>query len=138
MSSERLSRNETALTPKTLLLRKDVQEGNNRRGSEEHPHYRFRSPTSPRAQATTKPRYPRYIPSANVAQLLLDLMLIGGCQAVVLTLIRSRLDLYSLTEALAVAGLSTLISLILLYSTGCYRRDALIERGLRFRACRQP
>ena len=55
-------------------------------------------------------------------------MLIAGSQGLVFTLIRARLDLNSMAEVVAVVSLSTLVSLILLYSTGCYRRDALVER----------
>ncbi len=90
----------------------------------------FRRTDSAGARATAKLRYPRYVPSANVAQLLLDLVLIAGSQAIVFTLIRSRLDLSSLREVFAVVGLSTLLSLILLYSTGCYGRDAVIDRAV--------
>jgi sugar transferase (PEP-CTERM system associated) len=79
-------------------------------------------------RASAKHRYPRNIPPVNIAQLLLDLVLIGCSQAVVFTLIRSRVDLYSFTQALAVVGYSTLTSLVLLYATGCYRRDAVIDR----------
>jgi sugar transferase (PEP-CTERM system associated) len=130
MSSDRLSRNEAGATGTKLPPRKGASEIHNRRGAEDYQHSRRHSTTSGDAKATTKPRYPRYIPSANVAQMLLDLVLIGGSQTLVFTLIRSRLDMNSLAEALAVVGYSTLVSLILLYSTGCYRRDALIERAV--------
>ena len=130
MSSERLSRNETALTAATRSIRTAAPEKHIHRGPEDHQHPRSRGIGAAGPKAVTKPRYPRYIPSANVAQLLLDVILIGGSQAVVFTLIRARLDLNSLAEALAVVGFSTLMSLILLYSTGCYRRDALIERAV--------
>jgi sugar transferase (PEP-CTERM system associated) len=130
MSSERLSRNEAAGTASPLQTRKAASEPHIRRSSEEYQHFRLRRADPAGTKASAKLRYPRYIPSANVAQLLLDLMLIGGSQAVVLTLIRMRLDLNSLTEALVVVGYSTLVALVLLYSTGCYRRDALIDRAV--------
>jgi sugar transferase (PEP-CTERM system associated) len=130
MSSESLPRNEAALEATVPPLRKGDPETHIRRGADEHRPLSFRQVGSPGKNASAKPRYLRYTPSANFAQLLLDMVLIGGSQAVVFTIIRSRLDLYSLTEALVVVGLSTLMSLILLYSTGCYRRDALIERGV--------
>src|ERR1700733_8346813 len=38
-------------------------------------------------------RYPRYVPSANVAQALFDLFMIGGTQLAVMSLIYRRLDL---------------------------------------------
>jgi sugar transferase (PEP-CTERM system associated) len=129
MNSERLSRNDAALPASTLALRKGAPEPHIRRGAEEQ-HSRFRSANSPGAKATAKPRYPRYIPAANVTQLLLDFVLIAGSQAVVFALIRSRLELNSLIEAFAAVGLSTLMSLVLLYSTGCYRRDAVIDRAV--------
>src|SRR5215469_9946858 len=100
MSSERLSRNDAALTATTLPLRKGAPESHNRRSSEDYQQGRARGIASAGAKASAKHRYPRYIPSANVAQLLLDSVLISGCQAVVFTLIRTRLDLDSLTEAL--------------------------------------
>jgi sugar transferase (PEP-CTERM system associated) len=128
MNSERLSRNEAALAANTVALRKGAPETHIRRGTEEHS--RFRRAGSAGATAAAKPRYPRYIPSANVAQLLLDFVLIAGSQAVVFTLIHARLDLGSLVEAFVVVGFSTLMSLVLLYSTGCYRRDAVIDRGV--------
>ena len=130
MSSERLSRNETSVTATPRTLRTSASEAYSRRGSEDYQHSRSRDSALAGRKAVTRPHYPRYVPSANVAQLLLDMVLITGLQALVFTLIRSRLDLNSLAEALTVVGFSTLTSLILLYSTGCYRRDALIERAV--------
>lgn len=127
MSSERLSPNEQAVS-KAPAARKDASGAQVRRNSEEY-HPRIRMTGSASSEALAKHCYPRYIPSANVAQLTLDLVLIGGSQAVVFILLRSRLDLNSLTEAAVVVVYSTLMSLVLLYSTGCYRRDALVERA---------
>jgi sugar transferase (PEP-CTERM system associated) len=73
-------------------------------------------------------RYPRYVPAANVSQCLLDLALIGGSQVVVLSLIYSRLALVGLVQATAVVAISIVTSMILLYATGCYRRDAILNR----------
>ncbi|HJT44236.1 MAG TPA: TIGR03013 family XrtA/PEP-CTERM system glycosyltransferase [Rhizomicrobium sp.] len=73
-------------------------------------------------------RYPRYVPAANVSQALLDLVLIGGAQLIVLSLIHSRLALGGLDEAAAVVGISLIGSMLFLYATGCYRRDALLNR----------
>jgi sugar transferase (PEP-CTERM system associated) len=131
MSSERLSRNEAALAASVLAPRKGAPETHIRRGAEEQQQpLQARRANSAGSKAAAKPRYPRYIPSANVTQLLLDLVLIASSQTAVLTLIRSRLDLVSLPEAFTVVGFSTLMSLVLLYSTGCYRRDAVIDRGV--------
>jgi sugar transferase (PEP-CTERM system associated) len=131
MSSERLSRNETVLAATPVPLRKGASEAHTRRGTEDQQQFaRARRANLTGAPEAAKYRYPRYIPSANVTQLLLDLVLIAGAQTAVITLIRSRLDLWSFTEACAVVCLSTLLSLILLYATGCYRRDAVIDRGI--------
>ena len=88
---------------------------------------RYRVVQLPEASATPR-RYPRYVPAANVSQSLLDLLLIGGAQFGVLSLIYSRLALGGLKEASAVVGFSIVISVVFLYATGCYRRDALLNR----------
>jgi len=129
MSSERLSRNEAAVAT-TLPVRKGAPDSNIRRGSEEYQQARLQGAGLHGTKSSAKHRYPRYIPSANIAQLLVDLVLIGSSEAIVFTLIRSRLDLNTLAETLAVAVYSTVMSVILLYATGCYRRDALIERAV--------
>jgi sugar transferase (PEP-CTERM system associated) len=74
-------------------------------------------------------RYPRYVPSANLAQALLDLVMIGGTQMAVMILIYQRLDIGGPGEAFAVMATSIFTSLVLLYATGCYRRDALLSRA---------
>lgn len=130
MSSERLSRNETALAAAALAPRKNAPEKHIRRGAEEQQSLRSRWANSANATPSAKHRYPRYIPSANVTQLLLDVVLIAGSQAVVLNLIRSRLDIASIAETFTVVVASTLLSLLLLYATGCYRRDAVIDRAV--------
>lgn len=88
---------------------------------------RYRPMPMPEASATLR-RYPRYVPAANVSQALLDFVLIGGAQFAVLSLIYSRLALGGLVEASAVVGFSIVISMVFLYATGCYRRDALLNR----------
>ncbi len=82
----------------------------------------------PPADIPAQRRYPRYVPAANLSQCLLDLALIGGSQVVVLSLIYSRLALVGLVQAAAVVGISIATSMILLYATGCYRRDAILNR----------
>ncbi|HKX36982.1 MAG TPA: TIGR03013 family XrtA/PEP-CTERM system glycosyltransferase [Rhizorhapis sp.] len=82
----------------------------------------------PAEPSVAQRRYPRYVPAANLSQCLLDLILIGGSQVVVLSLIHSRLALAGLFEAAAVVGISIVTSMILLYATGCYRRDAILNR----------
>jgi sugar transferase (PEP-CTERM system associated) len=74
-------------------------------------------------------RYKRYVPSAQVAQSLFDLFMIGGTQMAVISLIYPRLALGGPLEAAAVVALSILTSLMFLYATGCYRRDALLSRS---------
>jgi sugar transferase (PEP-CTERM system associated) len=88
---------------------------------------RYRLVPMPEAPGTPR-RYPRYVPAANVSQALLDFFLIGGAQFAVLSLIYSRLALGGLVEASAVVGFSIVISMVFLYATGCYRRDALLNR----------
>ena len=119
MSLEGLSRPQVALAP-----RKGTPETNNRRAQDS----RIHGSGSVGSRSAANHHYPRHIPSANLTQLILDLVLIGGCQAIVFSLIRTRLDLNTLAQALAVVFYSTLMSLTLFYATGCYRRDALIER----------
>jgi sugar transferase (PEP-CTERM system associated) len=80
-------------------------------------------------QAFEKRKYPRYIPSAHLAQSLFDLAMIGGTQAAVMGLIYPRLALGGPVEAISVIAISTLASLMFLYATGCYRRDALLSRS---------
>lgn len=86
------------------------------------------APTSDTAEAQR--RYPRYVPSAAVAQLLLDLLLVGAAQASVVFLIFDRLGLESIVQAGLVVSFSVLFLLIFLYSVGCYRRDALLSGSL--------
>ena len=100
MSSDGLSRNETVVAVSTLTVRKAAPDTHNRRAAEDSQNSPFRRTDSAGARANAKLRYPRYVPSANVAQLLLDLVLIAGSQAIVFTLIRSRLDLSSLREVI--------------------------------------
>ena len=89
------------------------------------PRYRLVSP----AEASSVPRrYPRYVPAANISQCLLDLTLIGGSQVVVLSLIYSRLALVGPIQATVVVVFSIAMSMLLLYATGCYRRDAILNR----------
>jgi len=83
----------------------------------------------PSETSTIQRRYPRYVPAANLCQCLLDLALIGGSQVVVLSLIYSRLALVGLVQATAVLVISIATSMILLYATGCYRRDAILNRS---------
>lgn len=80
-------------------------------------------------RASQQRRYPRYVPSANLAQALFDLVIIGGTQLAVMSLIYRRLDIGGPVEALAVIAISIFISLMFLYATGCYRRDALLSRA---------
>src|SRR6185436_9317770 len=81
------------------------------------------------AETSSVPRrYPRYVPAANISQCLLDLTLIGGSQVVVLSLIYSRLALVGPLQATAVVLISIAMSMLLLYATGCYRRDAILNR----------
>src|SRR5882757_6936325 len=54
---------------------------------------RYRVLLSAESPSGTQRHYPRYVPAANIAQALLDLILIGGSQVVVLSLIYSRLAL---------------------------------------------
>ena len=75
-------------------------------------------------------RYPRYVPAANISQLLLDLLLIGSTQASVLLLIYGRLGLEAPEQAGVVVAFSVLIDVIFLYATGCYRRDAILNMSL--------
>jgi sugar transferase (PEP-CTERM system associated) len=74
-------------------------------------------------------RYPRYVPSANVAQALFDVAMIGGAQLAVMGMIYHRLDLGGLVQAFSVIAISTFTSFVFLYATGCYRRDALLSRS---------
>ena len=75
-------------------------------------------------------RYPRYVPAANVFQMLLDIVLMAGSQSVILFLIFDRLGLQSPTHAAFIVGCSVLLVLIFLYATGCYRRDAILSASL--------
>ena len=72
-------------------------------------------------------RYPRYVPAANISQLLLDIVLTSVAQASVLFLIYDRLGLEGVLQAATVVSFSVLIILIFLYATGCYRRDAILS-----------
>jgi sugar transferase (PEP-CTERM system associated) len=75
-------------------------------------------------------RFPRYVPAANVAQLLLDVFLITAIQATVLLLIYERLGLEGMAQAGVVVCFSVVIVLLFFYATGCYRRDALLSSSL--------
>jgi sugar transferase (PEP-CTERM system associated) len=77
-------------------------------------------------------RYTRYVPSASVAQALFDLFTIGGTQLAVMSLIYRRLDIGGPLQEIAIIAMSALISMMFLYSTGCYRRDALLNRSAAF------
>src|SRR5690348_12849528 len=75
-------------------------------------------------------RFPRYVPAANVAQLLLDIVLIAATQATVLLLIYQRLGLEGMAQAGVVVCFSVLVVLLFFYATGCYRRDAILNTSL--------
>ena len=89
---------------------------------------RYRSSASNDIAAAPR-RYPRYVPAANVSQALVDFTFIGGAQLAVLLLIYSRLALGGLLQAAAVVVISVTASMLLLYGTGCYRRDAILNRA---------
>jgi sugar transferase (PEP-CTERM system associated) len=78
----------------------------------------------------SKRRYPRYIPAANVSQLLLDVVLIAAAQAAVFLLIYDRLGLVGMDQAGVVVCFSVVVLLLFLYATGCYRRDAILSTSL--------
>ena len=78
----------------------------------------------------TARRYPRYVPAADISQLLLDALLIGTAQTSVLLLIYDRLGLETMAQAGVIAGFSVIVVLVFLYATGCYRRDALLNKPL--------
>ena len=78
----------------------------------------------------TNRRYPRYVPAANISQILLDAILIGAAQSTVLFLIYDRLGLAGPMQAGVVASFSVVLVLIFLYATGCYRRDAILSTSL--------
>src|SRR5882672_8480036 len=129
MSLDRVSQNNTPMSASAPHLAK-VDTFVRRSASTDSPS--LRTPRN-RALPPVEPpavqrRYPRYVPAANVSQCLLDLLLIGGSQVVVLSLIYSRLALVGLIQATAVVGISIATSMILLYATGCYRRDAILNR----------
>jgi sugar transferase (PEP-CTERM system associated) len=129
MSSDGLARNGDVFAASTPTLRKGAAETHIRRSAEEHQRSQLRKAVSTGNKTVAILRSPRYIPSMGVALLFLDLVLIAGSQAIVFTFVRARLDLNSPLEVIAVVGFSTLMSLVLLYATGCYRRDAVIDRA---------
>lgn len=75
-------------------------------------------------------RYPRYVPAANISQLLLDVLLIAGGQASILLPICTRLGLEGIGQATVVVSFSAVFVLLFLYATGCYRRDAILSTSL--------
>jgi len=75
-------------------------------------------------------RYPRFVPSAHVTQVVLDLLLISETQALVLFLIYGRLGVESIAQAGVVVGFSSITVSLFLYATGCYRRDALLSASV--------
>jgi len=85
-----------------------------------------------KAEATSPSsrRYPRYVPAANISQLLLDVALISAAQTTVLLLIYDRLGLSGPIQASVVVGFSVLVVLLFLYATGCYRRDAILSTSI--------
>ncbi len=129
MSLDRVSQNDTQISASTPHLAKADAFV---RRSASNDSLSIRAPRSRALPATgtlaAQRRYPRYVPAANLSQALMDLVLIGGSQMVVLSLIYSRLALVGLVQAAAVIGLSIVTSMILLYATGCYRRDAILNR----------
>jgi len=85
----------------------------------------------PKEQLQQAPRrFPRYVPAANVAQLLLDIVLIAATQTAVLLLIYQRLGLEGMAQAGVVVCFSVLVVLLFFYATGCYRRDAILNTSL--------
>jgi len=128
MSLDGVSQNNTHLNASAPNLAK-IDAFVRRSGANDTPSRaaRYRVVQLPEASATPR-RYPRYVPAANVSQAMLDLLAIGGAQFGVLSLIYSRLALGGPVEAGAVVGFSIVISMVFLYATGCYRRDALLNR----------
>jgi len=129
MSLDQVSQNNTPVAASAPHLAK-VDTFVRRSASSDSPSLRTPRPRIlPSAEApASQRRYPRYVPAANLSQCLLDLVLIGGSQVVVLSLIYSRLALVGLVQASAVVAISIATSMILLYATGCYRRDAILNR----------
>jgi len=128
MSLDGVSQNNTPLNVSAQPLAK-VDAFVRRSSSNDTPSRAARYRALPQAESSSAPRrYPRYVPSANVSQALLDLFLIGGAQLVVLFLIHSRLALGGPVHAAAVVIISIAFSMAFLYATGCYRRDALLNR----------
>jgi sugar transferase (PEP-CTERM system associated) len=68
--------------------------------------------------------------AANVAQLLLDVVLIAASQAGVLLPTYARLGFEGMSQAGVVVCFSVIVLLLFLYSTGCYRRDAILSTSL--------
>ena len=129
MSLDQVSQNNTPVSASAPHLAK-VDAFVRRSTSNDSPSVRTpRNRALPPAETSAvQRRYPRYVPAANLCQCLLDLALIGGSQVVVLSLIYSRLALVGLVQATAVVVISIATSMILLYATGCYRRDAILNR----------
>jgi len=80
--------------------------------------------------AQTARRFPRYVPSADISQLLLDVLLIAATEASVLLLIYDRLGFEGLGQAAVVVCFSVVVLILFLYATGCYRRDAILNTSL--------
>jgi len=78
----------------------------------------------------TARRYPRYVPSADISQLLLDVLLISATQAGVLLPIFDRLGFEGIGQAAVVVCFSVVVLMLFLYATGCYRRDAILSTSL--------
>ena len=127
MSLKRVSQNNTPLNASApakidAFVRRSTFNDSVSRGP------RFRAAPSNDVSASPR-RYPRYVPAANLSQALFDFTFIGGAQLVVLLLIYSRLALAGVIQASAVVVISVIASMMLLYGTGCYRRDAILNRA---------
>jgi len=104
------------------------QPGDDKRGARGVPTQESDSATNHPSQ--TARRFPRYVPSADVSQLLLDVFLIAATQASVLLLIFDRLGFQGTGQAAVVVCFSVVVLLVFLYATGCYRRDAILSTSL--------
>jgi sugar transferase (PEP-CTERM system associated) len=84
------------------------------------------APAVPR-RAASRPPLPRFLPSLGAGLCALDILLLGGAQAIVFGTIHERLALDAV-GALLVVALSVLTTLVLFYASGCYLPQALVNR----------
>jgi sugar transferase (PEP-CTERM system associated) len=72
----------------------------------------------------------RYVPDAGFVQMLLDILFIGAALAAIFPTALRQYGVTSTEQVSSVVAVMLLSNFVLLYASGCYRRDALLNSAV--------